>query len=539
MGGHGASSILLDSSILGWEVLEGSRWCAHYVGRRQVVEQVLSWLEDSGEHLNVVGLGTLLASMPNEWAFVAASSEYHIAATDKIRSYPLFYSNHADNCLISNSARLLSRDTKSELAGKGVLLEFAMAGYVTGCDTMYAEVKQLQAGDLVAVPSNGNGTQLLRYYRYLPQPEEGSSTRWVDELAETTESIFKRMIDSARGRPLLVPLSGGLDSRLIVCMLRHFGYDNVRTFSYGLPGNHEAKIARKVAAALGFPWEFVPTTHSGFRDFFWSPERKAFWEYADGLCSTPTMQDIHPLWVLRKRGLPDDTIVINGQSGDFISGGHIPDRLLKENGKDGLLDAIYSRHFALRKSLLSSANFVKIAERISHAIRQMEMVANRPLHPAALYESWEWQERQCKYVISWQRGYDWLGLGWHLPLWDADYMEFWSRVPFELKIGQRLYKEYLRTRDYFGLFKNFDPPVWRWPGATIGIVPLARMVGLISGTRNKERVYSYARYFGHYGPYYAPWGAKSFFRRSSDIRNPVSLLVDHWFLENGIDADSP
>jgi asparagine synthase (glutamine-hydrolysing) len=534
MGVHGASSILLDSSISGWEALEGSRWCAHYVGRRQVVEQVLSWLEDSGEHLNVVGLGTLLASMPNEWAFVAASSEYHIAATDKIRSYPLFYSNHADNCLISNSARLLSRDTKSELAGKGVLLEFAMAGYVTGCDTMYAKVKQLQAGDLVAFPSNGNGTQLLRYYRYLPQPEEGSSTRWVDELAETTESIFKRMIDSARGRPLLVPLSGGLDSRLIVCMLRHFGYDNVRTFSYGLPGNHEAKIARKVAAALGFPWEFVPTTHSGFRDFFWSPFRKSYSEFSDGLCSVPSMQDVHPLFVLRKRGLPNDTIIVNGQTGDFISGGHVPARLIGQSNPEGVIDAILDKHFVLHKSLRTPLNLKLMAERISHQIREIEHYAGRKLPSASLYESWEWQERQCKYVIGGQRAYDWLGLDWHLPFWDADYLKFWSRVPFELKLGQRLYREYLRSSDYYQLFRNFNPSVWRWPGATIAIVPIARAIGLLAGRQTKDRVYDYARYIGHYGPYYAPWGWRNFAQRSNDIRNPVTLFVDNWLSENGI-----
>lgn len=529
------TGIFLDSSGSAWSSVADDRWCLHYVGDQHTARRIFEWLQlHAVGQLSILQFGSLLASLPNEWAFVAWSGERRLAATDRIRSYPLFFSMAKGNVSISNSARLLRGRMESDALNRDALLEFAMAGYVTGSDTLYTGVKQLQAGELIAMSANEAVPHRHRYYRYIPQPVAGGIGQWREALAVTTEQIFKRTIEKAQGRPLLIPLSGGLDSRLIVCMLRHLKYDNVRTFSYGLPGNYEAKIAREVAGKLGLPWEFVPTTHSGFRNFFWSKQRKAFSDFADGLCAVPTMQDIHPLWILRERGLPNDTIVINGQSGDFISGGHIPAQLLNIEGRQTVVESIYGRHFGLSKRLMTPANIATVSERIRNDIGEMDVVSKSRVEPAGLYESWEWQERQCKYVISWQRGYDWLRLGWHLPLWDADYMDLWSRVPYELKLNQKLYKEYLQTYDYFGLFKKFAPPVWRWPGATIAIVPFARVVGLISGTRNKERIYSYARYMGHYGPYYAPWGLRNFLRYSSDARNPVTFFVNQWFRENGI-----
>jgi len=118
-----------------------------------------------------------------------------------------------------------------------------------------------------------------------------------------------------------------------------------------------------------------------------------------------------------------------------------------------------------------------------------------------------------------------------LPLWDARYLDFWSRVPVELKRNQRLYKEYLRSRDYCGLLRDFNPKVWRWPGASIGVLPLAQIVGFLGGRGAKQRFYAYAKYIGHYGPNYAPWGWAAFKSEATDIRNPVSLLVSTWLRE--------
>jgi asparagine synthase (glutamine-hydrolysing) len=524
---------ILSSCLPTCNSVTGQHWEIHYYGDDAVVRRVLSWLENCGDGCDVGHLGRWLAALPDNWALIAISATCQVAAVDKVRSFPLFYSTHGAQCVVSNSARKLHEEKTAVDGSSPQILEFSMAGYTTGRDTLVSDVKQLLPGEIIFSQCNSE-PQIHRYYRYLPQPKSGfTRTQLVDELAETTEGIFLRMIESIGDRQLLVPLSGGLDSRLIICMLRHLGYENVLTYSYGPPGNYEAKIAQHVATKAGYPWEFVATTHAGFRSYFWSSARKAYWEFSDGLSTIPNMQDIYPLLQLRDRGLSKDAIVVNGQSGDFISGGHIPAQILEDEGRKFLLDALLRKHFALRESLRTKENVAVVSKRIESSLKDMEAAAGMTLSAASLYESWEWQERQCKYVIGGQRIYDWLGMDWRLPLWDVAYLKFWCQVPFEFKLNQLLYKEYLRSRDYCGLFREFSPTVWRWPGASMAVLPVAQLVGLLGGRGAKQRFYAYARYLGHYGPNYAPWGWRRFLSEATDIRNPVSLSVSTWLLEAG------
>ena len=90
-----------------------------------------------------------------------------------------------------------------------------------------------------------------------------------------------------------------------------------------------------------------------------------------------------------------------------------------------------------------------------------------------------------------QRVYDWLNLDWSIPLWEKEYLEFWQRVPYRLKYGQKLYKNYLKTKNYYGVFEHFEDYVWRWPGINLAVVPTARVIGLLGGQKSKEWVYHY------------------------------------------------
>ena len=43
---------------------------------------------------------------------------------------------------------------------------------------------------------------------------------------------------------------------------------------------------------------------------------------------------------------------------------------------------------------------------------------------ADLYEKWEYEERQIKYVVNGQKTYDFWGVDWFLPLWDSEFVKF-------------------------------------------------------------------------------------------------------------------
>jgi asparagine synthase (glutamine-hydrolysing) len=96
----------------------------------------------------------------------------------------------------------------------------------------------------------------------------------VEELEGVTSQIFRRMMEEADGAPIWVPLSGGLDSRLVLCKFKQLGYDHLHAFSYGPPFNHEAKWAKQVAERLGragvLPWYKRPQVRFDFERMAWS-----------------------------------------------------------------------------------------------------------------------------------------------------------------------------------------------------------------------------------------------------------------------------
>ena len=101
--------------------------------------------------------------------------------------------------------------------------------------------------------------------------------------------IFLDLINSAKGRQIVVFLSGGLDSRLIVCGLKKFGYKNVLCVSYGIKNNWEAFIGKKVANALEYDWKFVEINSKEASAFYNSEVFKFFFKFYDNLVSTPVV----------------------------------------------------------------------------------------------------------------------------------------------------------------------------------------------------------------------------------------------------------
>ncbi len=207
----------------------------------------------------------------------------------------------------------------------------------------------------------------------------------------------------------------------------------------------------------------------------------------------------------------------------------MPEHLLSPDVEDSdVVAAIVSKHFSLWTDLKTPEALESISRSLRDHLAEIQKVKSDVVEPAALYEAWEWQERQCKYVVNSARMYDYAGLDWLMPLWHGQLMCFWENVPFHLKLGQRLFKEYLVSWDYEGLFKDFSHTVWRWPGVTMAVVPVASILGQVAGVGAKEWFYRRARYFGHYGFAYGLYDLRHFLSRADAARNPVSFMAETW-----------
>jgi len=477
-------------------------------------------------------LGEELKNIAGNFAVLVRQRERLIVAVDKIRSYPIFYVHEGDRFAVSNSARTLKDECSLSEIDELSLLEFRMAGYVTGRETLYKDLYQLQAGEFIVWDEKDRRLEQNRYYLFysenVRQEKEGDL---IEELDEVTNKIFYRVTEEAKGAPIWVPLSGGLDSRLVLCKLKQLGYDHLISFSYGPPGNYEAKAAKHVAEKLGVPWHFVPSKRKEAKTFFWSEERKKYWDFADGLHIAPNIHWVDSIKLFLRKGLvSENAIFINGQSGDFVQGEHIPKVDKNEIDIAELCNKIIQKHFSLLKPYLNERNYVnrvncKIVKTITSCA---ELNINDYQDFAKYYELWEWQERQCKRVINGQRIYDFYGLSWELPLWADEYLYYWESIPLKYKFERYLFRRYLEKKDFYGLFKKYKPIQSRWPGKLIFIQFIGNGVKILFGEKLSRKYYQYLDYFSHYSNFYAPFSYLEYIRVCQNYKGALPFFGQIW-----------
>jgi len=414
-----------------------------FIGKELFEEQQLA------EYFSKTAAEDTVNSANGFWGLVKKYDNSILIAADRMRSYPLFYGVNNNIAYISDDAYWVKDkvgDTEFDEISKNELL---LTGYVTGADTLYKNVKQIQAGEIICIgfdEENNITINSSKYYNFM----HGNYFKNLSQeqlLQEHEINLFKavnRLIEYANGRTIVIPLSGGYDSRLIATTLKKMSYSNVITFTYGRINNPECLISKEVAKRLGYRWIFIP--YDNEKSYLWynSAERKNFSAYGDCLSTILPDREWPAVWELKKQDLiPKDCVFVPGHSGDFISGGHIPQNLCKENvNQQEFVEEILKKHYVMwnwngvKKQWTNnfSSKILKCAE--------IELFDGKD-YAANAYEKWNWQENQVKRMANSVKIYDFFGYKYWLPLWDYEYMNFWCKVPLKYRANKNLYDDYV------------------------------------------------------------------------------------------------
>lgn len=537
---HHTSRLLATDARHGWRRRETPAGVLHTSGDPAAETAVVALLE-TGRLPDASALASAVIPARGFWALLIEGPAGVAAAVDHVRNLPLFYAETSRGAVVGDDPRALAATAGLQAIDPIAAEELALSGYALGSRTLLAGLLQVQAGEVV-VWRNGAPATHARHHEYRPPEMHDVPRGTTRELSVALDAAIDRLIRKAGGRPIAVPLSGGMDSRFVLAKLVERAYRPVLAFSYGPSRNSDAEIARMVADRLGVGWQFVSTPGPQIRAFFNSPERKDYWRFADGLSALPSMQDVNPIAVLRQSGgLPDDAMIVNGNSGDFISGAHIPQRLLISDTVTPreLLDAITDKHFALWRRMANARRRQELQDRIAASLG---LDPNGPPMTkeaaTSAYERHEYAERQSKFVVNGQRSYEWHGHGWDLPLWDRDVCDLFARMPLEDRANQSLYDRYLHEWDYRGVFTGITRPVTAWPRwASAALAPVAVGVRLVAGRARRDRLFRYLSYFDRFGDHYKVFGFREFAQQAHDARNPAALYVRTWLRENGVDFE--
>jgi len=399
----------------------------------------------------------ILLRLSGFFAFVYVGQTRSVVVVDRVASRPIIFAkddagNLSIGCRLSDfTAR--STGSNHNLSDAFGVLQLALGGQTVGFRTIRSGLSFLPAGHALVLDGPGN-LELRQYWRFEPwrrhtERSENLKASAADVLLQTLELLDQRAGD----RPIVVPLSAGLDSRAIVAGLRHLGRRNVVCFSYGLKANYEAAAACAIAEKLGYDWHFIPYTHRKAKAFFGGEIWRSYQQFACNGASVAFNSDLPALvQLLEMRPELKDGIFVNGQSGDFISGMHLPkDGTPLDNWND-LTQALCGKHFSLWQNLLTEERRLCIGEAIQDFLREINIPELTAENAGAIYETSEFYDRQSKYVIGGQRQYEFLGLEWDLPLWRESVVDFFGRLPQNEKQEQRLYTEMLQEENWAGVW---------------------------------------------------------------------------------------
>jgi asparagine synthase (glutamine-hydrolysing) len=397
--------------------------------------------QEFAEWVDARSLATVVAAIDGGFSAIQERNGRIVAAVDRLRSVPLFHAVHGGDLLLSDDAHWIAGQLPPQAFDPVSRAEFLALGYVTGSHTLDARIRQLRAAELLETAIEDVADLVTRrYWTYAHRAP--SFTADVDELLVAWDAVLgrvaSRLVESVDGRTIVLPLSGGLDSRLIALELKRTGYDRVLTFTYGVAGNAEARVAQPIAAALGLPWIEVVHTLAAWRAAFRDPAYGEFARYADGLSSLPHIQDWLAVRELRDRDLvPPDAVFVPGHNGGFLFGENGSLHRLAQPTFDDLVANIERVHYH---------NLPVDDPALRAAMRDRLVASLAPGSPAdaeswtSRYERWEWEERNAKFMTNSVRVYEFWGYDWRLPLWDAEAIEFWLRVPLELRARAVLHR---------------------------------------------------------------------------------------------------
>ena len=171
------------------------------------------------------------------------------ALTDYFAAFQLFHDADARTLSTSFLATAHAQPALS-LSTQGVY-EFAFNVFPTGDDTILNEVRRLGPDRQLEL-----GATTIRHAVAKPLPETLRPMPLAERVRRQAERLRAVVAPfaAAYGDRVQCPLSGGIDSRLALALLRDAGL-RPHVYVYGAPGHGDVEIARAVGAAEGFAVE--------------------------------------------------------------------------------------------------------------------------------------------------------------------------------------------------------------------------------------------------------------------------------------------
>lgn len=377
----------------------------------------------------------LVKELNGRYVAVGVTRATPFILTDRIRSFPVFYTIATGEVNISDRALFLQEHNFK--IDKIAWQQFLASGFAWDDRTLFEEIKQAEPSHIIFF--HKNGVQKIKYFRYSTDSVKlVSMLQAREELVKVLENVMNRTLRVIGVKPVAIPLTGGYDSRFLATWLKKNNVADVTSFTCGLPESPEFINARKVADELEIRW--VPIYHDkkNLEEVFTTlPQLQEYIDFSSNASSMSYFQDIPSMY---KLGLSKKTIVV---------GGHLAgSRLLPFQNmmnKSLLFHSAFQRFFPY-------FNGTKQEKRLLQQSLASKFDNENGMLLYSIIEEVDFKERQSKFIGNSCRTYDFFAGGTVLPFCDNELVDFFKFLPFQLKLNKNFYKSVLKN--YY--FEHFN-----------------------------------------------------------------------------------
>lgn len=407
----------------------------------------------------------LIKQIKGVYTIVVRSGNKCFIACDTTKFFPLFYTVKENQLFIGDDVNQLLKESGMKIE-KDLLatLEFKSCSYVLGKKTLIKNVYQLQSNECLFFENNQLAGQCFSFSYAVKDIDKSSYSVLKEKTIDVFEESFKRMINSlgVGGRQVVIPLSGGYDSRFILMMLKKYNYTNVICYTYGKTESLETSISKKAASILGFKWYFIPYQNNDIKGFMKSDYFENYIDFTSNYCSMPFFQEYFAVKYLKESNIAKkDAVFIPGHSGDVLGGSQFIKVIPEKIKCTEVADLLLKSKFSLLK--FSKKEKGRVLSSISKNI--IEFNSDYKEHLAySIFENFDIKEKFSKTIFNSANVYAFFGFECRFPYWDMVLLKHFKSIPVEFKLEKKLYDEVLEEyfREYDILFeKELQPTLFQ------------------------------------------------------------------------------
>lgn len=429
-------------------------------GRFYQGQEALQWFRQTKDP---DGLANILKDADGSFTVVIHTETGILVGVDVMSMFPVFYTQAKGSWMVSDSSEKLVSGPAAPQINDDALSEFRAGGFVLGRETLLKGIFRLKPGECVFLGKDGS-MQALTYHYFLPPAlDDKFPSRSEGSLMEVLDKLTRKLLNSLNGETLVVPLSGGYDSRLIACLLKRAGFEKVICFTYGRP-NPEASISRKVARQLGFQWIFVNYEDLKAGNYTSDPVFEAYCRYSGNNVSMPYLQEYFGVKHLKDNHLiPHNSIFLPGHSGDFLGGSYVDKTANFRAGEKSLPAHIAENYFWFLP--LSRCNKQAITLRLQDwfSLYTPPPSATKPGY-CAFIEDWDVKEKLAKFIFNSALVFPYFGYGIRFPLWDRLLRDYFRNLPFTQRSQKVFYDSVLENHLFKPMGVYFGSEELTFPG---------------------------------------------------------------------------